>query len=53
MLKDFHQLPFNFEMLKLKQYLVNIQKSTTVLHPIHELGNAINTFNSNIYFFCS
>ena len=38
-------------MLKLKQYLVNIaETSTTVLHPIHELGNAINQFNSNIYF---
>lgn len=28
------------------------ETSTTVLHPIHELGNAINQFNSNIYF-CS
>ncbi|HFQ1701835.1 TPA: alanine--glyoxylate aminotransferase family protein [Staphylococcus aureus] len=26
------------------------ETSTTVLHPIHELGNAINQFNSNIYF---
>ncbi len=46
--KDFINFLSNVEVKAVfSQYC---ETSTTVLHPIHELGNAINQFNSNIYF---
>lgn len=46
----FHQLPSTLNVEVKAVFSQYCETSTTVLHPIHELGNAINQFNSNIYF---